>query len=329
MQNQQRAASPDIIDMRDVSLDFGNDAGVYDLSLQVPQGTILGLIGPSGSGKTTTVRLMTGIYRPKSGELRVLGRAPFNFGTRQREKIGYLPQQFVLYPNLTVWENLNFAASLYGLSYFGRRKRLNELLSFVELGEAHHRLGRDLSGGMQRRLSLACALIHRPILLFADEPTAGIDPVLRGKFWQYFRELRDAGNTLVVTTQYVGEATYCDLVGVMREGRLIHVDTPAGLRRKALGGEVIRLVVDPDQQYAVRDLLQQLPFVNDVRRSRNLPGELYLYVERAAESLPQIFNALNDHAQLNVRSAEEYQPSFDDLFVALMEQDRQPVLAAD
>jgi ABC-2 type transport system ATP-binding protein len=305
--------------MRDVTLSFGEAVGVRDLNFQVAPGTIFGLIGPSGSGKTTTVRLMTGIYRPDSGDLRVLGRAPYRFSPRQRERIGYLPQQFVLYPNLTVWENLNFAASLYGMGYFSRRGRLREVLDFVELTDAGGRLGRQLSGGMQRRLSLACALVHEPSLIFADEPTAGIDPVLRGKFWHFFRELRDTGRTLVITTQYVGEAAYCDLVGVMAEGRLIHIDTPAGLRRTALGGEVIRLLVDEPLRYAARDRLQAQPFVTDVRRSRETPGELYAYVESAAEALPAIFAAMREEPEITVRSAEEYHPPFDDLFIALME----------
>src|SRR4029079_11244091 len=145
-------------------------------------------------------------------------------------------------PQLSVWENLNFVASLYGMPLLGRGKRLNSLLDFVELSEHKRKLGTQLSGGMQRRLAVAAALVNDPILIFADEPTAGIDPVLRAKFWENFRALREQGRTLFVTTQYVGEAAYCDFVGVMRDGRLIEMDTPQNLRRKAQGGEVIRLV---------------------------------------------------------------------------------------
>jgi ABC-2 type transport system ATP-binding protein len=308
-----------IIDLHDVCISFKGSVGVRDLTISVTPGTIFGLIGPSGSGKTTCVRLMTGIYRPDSGDIRVLGREPYRFSARQRERIGYLPQQFVLYQNLTVWENLNFAASLYGMGYLSRRKRLRDVLDFVELGDVRQRLGGQLSGGMQRRLSLACALIHQPDLIFADEPTAGIDPLLRDKFWHSFRDLRDAGRTLVITTQYVGEAAYCDFVGVMADGQLIHLDTPAGLRRTALGGEVIRLLVDEAQRYAARDRIQSLPCVRDVRRSRETPGELYAYVDHAAEALPEIFAALRAEPEIALRSAEEYQPPFDDLFVALMQ----------
>jgi len=316
-----RQGSPQSIILADqIEKAFGEDAGVFDLSFEVPSGTIFGLIGPSGCGKTTTVRLMTGLYKPDRGNLLVLGRNPSRFGLRTRERIGYMPQHFVLYPNLTVWENLNFVASLYGMGYFRRRKWLEQALDFVELSDVRKRLSSQLSGGMQRRLELACTLVHDPLLIFADEPTAGIDPVLRGKFWDHFRNLRDQGRTLFVTTQYVGEAAYCDLVGVMRAGRLIHVDTPDNLRRAAFGGEIIQLVVDPGQAYDVAKLLQQQPFVKDTRRSPERPGLLYLYVEDASDTLPQVFNVMKEHPEVTVQQADKYMPPFDDVFIRLMEQ---------
>ncbi|NTU81412.1 MAG: ABC transporter ATP-binding protein [Chloroflexales bacterium] len=307
------------LELRGASIRFGEQVGVEGLNLEVPAGTIFGLIGPSGSGKTTTVRLLTGVYKPQEGVVRVLGQRPGRGNRRLRQQIGYVPQLFTLYPNLTVWENLNFVASLYGISWFGRRKRLREILDFVELGPARTRLGRDLSGGMQRRLSLACALVHSPTLIFADEPTAGVDPVLRTKFWEHFRALRDQGRTLLVTTQYVGEVAACDLVGVMREGRLLHVASPTGLRRAALGGEVVRLVVDPQDVREASQILLRLPQINDVQRVRGEPGALNVLVERAGEALPAIFAALGDAPGVTVRVAEEYQPPFDDILVALLE----------
>jgi ABC-2 type transport system ATP-binding protein len=309
-----------IIQVDRVEKAFGEDAGVFDLSFDVPVGTVFGLIGPSGCGKTTTVRLMTGLYKPDRGNLLVLGRNPSRFGLRTREQIGYMPQHFVLYPNLTVWENLNFVASLYGMGYFRRRKWLEQALDFVELSDVRKRLSSQLSGGMQRRLELACTLVHDPLLIFADEPTAGIDPVLRVKFWNHFRNLRDQGRTLFVTTQYVGEAAYCDLVGVMRAGRLIHVDTPDNLRRAAFGGEIIQLVVEPGQAYDVAKLLQTQPFVKDVRRSPEQPGLLYVYVDDAGDTLPQVFNVMKEHPDVNVQQADKYMPPFDDVFIRLMEQ---------
>lgn len=311
------AAAP-LVEMAGVTLRFGEQVGVDEMSLEVPAGTIFGLIGPSGSGKTTTVRLLTGVHKPQAGQIRVLGQRPGR--QRLRERTGYVPQLFTLYPNLTVWENLNFVASLYGMPWFGRRKRLREVLEFVELTPATNRLGRNLSGGMQRRLSLACALAHDPTLIFADEPTAGIDPVLRTKFWGHFRALRDEGRTLFVTTQYVGEVSSCDLVGVMREGRLLYVETPEGLRRAAMGGEVVRVVVNPEGTRSAAQALMRLPMVSDVRRARGEAGTLMVLTEEADDALPAIFATLGDLEGVSIQVAEEFQPPFDEILVALLEQ---------
>ena len=308
-----------IIEMRDVDRSFGGETGVKDITINVPQGSIFAMIGPSGSGKTTTVRLMVGLYKPERGDVRVLGQQPHRFSTRTRERIGYMPQQFVLYPNLTVEENLRFVASLYGVGWRRREKRIKELLDFVELTDARKRLGSQLSGGMKRRIELAGALIHEPTLLFADEPTAGIDPVLRGKFWNAFRDLRDQGRTLFVTTQYVGEAAYCDLVGVMRDGRLLFVDTPEGLRRRALGGEVLQFSVDPTCTREAARLLYEHPLVKDVRISRTESGLLQVYVEDAGLALPVLIPLFDSHPNITLRQAEEYRPPFDDVFIMLME----------
>jgi ABC-2 type transport system ATP-binding protein len=312
---------PAIVELQDASLSFGGEAGVEGLNLSIAPGTILGLIGPSGSGKTTTVRLCTGVYKPQRGTVRVLGQKPGRTNRKLRERIGYVPQLFTLYPNLTVWENLNFVASLYGLPYAGRRKRLGGVLEFVELSGATQRLGRDLSGGMQRRLSLACALVHNPALIFADEPTAGIDPVLRNKFWEHFRALRDEGRTLFVTTQYVGEVANCDLVGVMREGRLVLVDTPDGMRRRALGGEVVRIVVEPEGAREAAQALLRHQAVSDVRRSRSEPGLLFANVDDAGAAIPALLATLGEMPSVTVRTAEEYKPPFDDILVSLLQQE--------
>ncbi len=198
--------------MEGVSRRYGDMAAVDDISLQVNAGTILGVIGPSGSGKTTMIRMLTGTLEPTSGKLSVLGQHPRKFTRHAREKIGYMPQHFVLYEELTASENLSFVASLFGLLWPKRGRRVKEMLKVVDLWEARGRRARQLSGGMQRRLELACALVHDPLLLFVDEPTAGLDPMLRQKIWDEFRRLREVGRTLVVTTQYVGEAEYCDEV---------------------------------------------------------------------------------------------------------------------
>jgi ABC-2 type transport system ATP-binding protein len=301
-----------------LSKTFGEQSAVTDLTFEVPRGAIVGLIGPSGSGKTTTIRLLTGIYQPTTGEARVLGRTPSDFSTRDREKIGYLTQSFVLYPDLTVRENMDFAASLYGVQ-FRRGRRINNLLDFVELGEHKHKLARNLSGGMQRRLSLAATLIHRPELLFLDEPTAGIDPMLRRKIWDYFKELQSDGYTMMVTTQYVGEAAYCDFVGIMAAGRLLLVDTPEGMRRRAFGGDVVNLRTVQNIPISERGRLEQFDFVVAPVVQVNA-REVRLVVKEADTALPPIMDWARD-SNLGIESIGEYQPPFDDVFVKLVRQE--------
>ena len=316
----QSTNSPPLMSLQQVDLAFRPNIGVFDLTFDVAEGAILGMIGPSGCGKTTTVRLLAGLLTPTAGNITVLGKNPAHFTPTDREAIGYIPQHFVLYDSLTVAENIHFLSSLYGMTRSQRQKRLAEMLAFVDLTEAQDRLGSKLSGGMQRRLMLAGALMHRPKLLFADEPTAGIDPVLRRRFWDYFRALRDEGRTLLVTTQYVGEAAYCDAVAVMRAGRVLMVETPEGLRRAAMGGEVIELVVEADRALDVMHFLEKHPEVRHVDRVKGTRDELHVLVDHAGAMLPHLLNALHETLPVEIHKAERYQIPFDDVFVKLMEQ---------
>jgi ABC-2 type transport system ATP-binding protein len=305
-----------VVETTELSKTFGEEKAVQSINLYVPRGTILGFVGPSGCGKTTTIRLMTGFYKPTSGSLRVFGKDPTNFSKSDREKIGYLIQNFVLYPELSVWENLTFAASIYGVHVF-RGRRLNKLLDFVELREDNNKLARDLSGGMKRRLSLASSLVHNPELLFLDEPTAGIDPLLRRKFWDYFKELQTEGHTLFITTQYVGEAAYCDLVGVMYEGKLLMIDTPDALRRKAYGGDVVGIRTTEEIRHEHRQQLESLPFVHGKVKFIT-DEEIEIIVDDASTStidLVEWFKAKN----LPVEMMEKKSPSFDDVFIRIIE----------
>ena len=275
-----------VIQARGLTKQFQQEIAVEEVTFDIPRGKIFGFIGPSGCGKTTTVRLLTGIYKPTAGEAMVLGRRPAEFTRSVRAKIGYMPQLFVLYPNLSVWQNLNFAASIYGVS-LRRNLRLKQALDFVELGEHSSKLIRQISGGMQRRLSLAATLVHDPEILFLDEPTAGIDPVLRRKFWDHFKELQNEGRTLFVTTQYVGEAAYCDYVGVMAGGRLLMVETPAELRRRAFGGEVIDLRTNEQLTADHLQYIRDLPFVRgEVKRLDET--SLRLIVDKASTAIPAL-----------------------------------------
>lgn len=316
-----------MIELRDISKKFGDKTVLSDITFDVNEGEIFGFIGPSGSGKTTVIRLMTGVLEPSEGQVRLMGVNPAHPGSGIRERFGYLPQLFVLYPNLTVRENLNFAGSLYGIGPFKRKKKIDELMKFVELTEAANRMAANVSGGMLRRLELAASLLHDPPLLFADEPTAGIDPVLRGKFWDEFRHLREQGRTLFVTTQYVGEIEYCDRVGIIQDGRIVAVDTPAGLRKKALGGELVDIEVEQLTSTAV-PALKQLTTVSTVRYNQDNPNMIRVSVEEASEAIQELVQCLNAN-NCNIVTIEEYKPSFDEIFVALMRQGDQAREAAN
>jgi ABC-2 type transport system ATP-binding protein len=314
--SEERIEAPPLIWAKALTKQFGEELAVNQLNFEIPKGSIFGLIGPSGCGKTTTIRLLTGIYKPSVGEARVFDRNPVHFTRQDRNRIGYMPQLFVLYPDLSVWENMNFTASVYGVG-LRRNKRLNQLLDFVELSEHRSKLVRNISGGMQRRLSLASTLVHRPDLLFLDEPTAGIDPVLRRKFWDYFEELKAAGTTLLVTTQYVSESAYCDLVGVMAEGRLLFVDTPEGLRKRAFGGEIVDLRTTERITYELVQSLFRLPFVR-AGVDRVSANEARILVDEASTAMPALIDWSKDN-DLTIESIQEYLPPFDDVFVKLIQ----------
>ena len=308
-----------IIQTNNLTKRFGDETAVEGVTFEIPRGTIFGFIGPSGSGKTTTIRLLTGVYEPTEGEVTVLGHSPLDFTRSTREKIGYMPQLFVLYPELTVWENLNFAASIYGMP-LRRNKRLNELLEFVELAEHKGKPVSKISGGMQRRLSLAATLLHSPELIFLDEPTAGIDPVLRRKFWEHFRHLQDQDRTLFITTQYVSEAAYCDLVAVMARGRLLMVQTPEQLRKAAFGGELVDLHTTKRLDYNTRKELVNLPFVQSPTVTRLSEYKVRVIVDEASTAMPAILEWAKAR-KISVESIEERLPPFDDVFVELIEQE--------
>ena len=310
------AVAEPVIVMDNVTKRFGDDAAVEGISLTVPEGTILGIVGPSGSGKTTTIRLLTGALFPTHGTALVLGEDPRHFRRRTREQIGYMPQQFMLYPDLTARENVDFVASLFGMLWLRRHRRTREVLQLVDLWAVRGRRASALSGGMQRRLELACALVHQPTLLFLDEPTAGIDPLLRGKIWEELHRLREAGRTMLVTTQYVSEAEECDTVALISEARLIALGTPLELRRSALGGDIVE--VETSAAFDGRRLTE-LPFVRGVEQHG--PDQLLVIVGDAATAIPDVVEAIRAGGG-EVGATREHRPSFEEVFALLVERDR-------
>jgi len=294
---------------------FGGTPVLRDLSLRIEPGAIFGLFGPSGSGKSTCIHLCCGHLRPDGGRLRVLGEEPARFSRAARRRIGYAAQQFTLSPDLTAADNVAFAAGLYGIPEWRSGPDVCAALELVDLGEARAIRARSLSGGMRRRLSLAAALVHRPDLLFADEPTANLDPILRGRIWQHFRQRAAAGATLLITTQYIDEAEYCDRIGLMYDGRLIAEGRPAELRRAAFGGDLIDVVVaDRSPTY-----LRGLAGVAGVRQGEGAPDRaLRLVADDAQRAIPQLMEALRS-AGAEVQSVAPYQPTFDEVFIRLIE----------
>jgi len=314
-QNQAVLQNDAVIKVKQVTKKFGDETAVEDISFEVPRASIFGFIGPSGSGKTTTVRLLTGVYTPTSGEVTVFDRNPARFTQGERARLGYMPQLFVMYPNLSVSENINFAASLYGMNLF-HRTRVGEVLKFVELFEHRWKLARNISGGMQRRLSLASTLVHDPQLLFLDEPTAGIDPVLRSKFWEHFRELKEQGRTIFITTQYVSEADNCDLVGVQNNGKLMLVDTTQGIRHHAYGGDMVDFSTAQPFDWRAESMLRSLPFVRP-KTVRLSPNSMRIVVDEASTAIPELMDWAQQQ-NIEVKALEEYLPSFEDVFVELV-----------
>ncbi len=215
----------------DVTKAFGAVRALDGVSFVVESGETFGLIGPNGSGKTTLLRLLLGLGRPTRGMVRVLGHKMPD--RRVAHDIGYMTQASALYGELSARENLAFFGQLYGLSGQALRRAADETLALVDLGDRAETPVNTLSGGMRQRVSLACALIHRPPLLFLDEPTVGIDPELRHAFWEHFAHLNAAGVTIVVSTHNMDEAARCHRLALLRFGHLLAVDTPAGLRQES------------------------------------------------------------------------------------------------
>jgi len=228
-----------MLSVRSLTKKFGDFIAVDDLTFEIEKGEIYALLGPNGAGKTTTIRMILGILRPTHGEVFVDGINVHKHPEIAKAKIGYMPQSHSLYEDLTVWENLDFYASMYGLK---DENKLKEILDFVELYDVRHRLVGHLSGGMKQRASLACALVHDPPFLVLDEPTAGVDPVVRRRMWDYFKHLKDGGRTILVTTHYMDEVVHADTIHLVRRGKTMMKGTMDEIIKR-MGGQASYVLI--------------------------------------------------------------------------------------
>lgn len=303
----------DVVQTSGLTKKFGGLVAVDHMDLSVNAGEIFGFLGPNGAGKTTTVRILCGLMMPTSGTATVVGHDVVTEPEEVKQRIGYMPQAYGLYDDLTVDENLEFFGSIYRVPRDERRKRADEILQLVRLEDFRKHYAGQLSGGMKRRLSLAVSLIHNPELLILDEPTAGIDPPLRRIFWQYFRELNKRGVTFFINTHYMDEAELCDRLALISYGKLVSLGSPTELKRKAVGGERVEFVTADLRRTG--EILKDSELVREIHTS---DGGTQLTVEEAASAIPRLTSLLREHG-VEVLQVRQLQPSLEDVFIKLVE----------
>jgi len=303
----------DVVQTSGLTKKFGGLVAVDHMDLSVNAGEIFGFLGPNGAGKTTTVRILCGLMMPTSGTATVVGHDVVTEPEEVKQRIGYMPQAYGLYDDLTVDENLEFFGSIYRVPRDERRKRADEILQLVRLEDFRKHYAGQLSGGMKRRLSLAVSLIHNPELLILDEPTAGIDPPLRRIFWQYFRELNKRGVTFFINTHYMDEAELCDRLALISYGKLVSLGSPTELKRKAVGGERVEFVTADLRRTG--EILKDSELVREIHTS---DGGIQLTVEEAASAIPRLTSLLREHG-VEVLQVRQLQPSLEDVFIKLVE----------
>jgi ABC-2 type transport system ATP-binding protein len=300
-----------IIETHDLTRDYKKTRAVDSLDLSIQPGELFGLVGPDGAGKTTTLRLLAGLLNITSGTARVAGYDLASQPEAIKPNIGYMAQQFSLYSELTVVENLGFFADLYDVPQSDLNQRMDRLLAFAGLSEFQDRRADKLSGGMQKKLALASTLIHEPNILLLDEPTTGVDPISRREFWNILTDLHLEGTTILVSTPYMDEADRCSLVGLMHAGKLITCATPKHIRAQ-IEGELIEIRTDDWQ--AAHELIETLPGVLEVQTY----GEsLHILVDSAADRLPEITSAIEENG-FNCLDARPAPARMEEAFISLI-----------
>lgn len=298
--------------VEELSKHFGAFTAVDRVSFEVRTGEVFGFLGPNGAGKTTTIKMLNGLLVPSSGRGHVAGFDVMRETEAIRRHIGYMSQLFSLYPDLTVDENIAFFSGLYGVARARRAERRDWVLEMAGLTDQRMRLTGELSLGWKQRLALGCAVLHEPPILFLDEPTSGVDPISRRSFWDLIYVLAAQGTTVFVTTHYMEEADYCHRLALMNRGRLIALDTPAGLRR-AMTHPLLEIRAD-DSLQAI-ETLKGLPEVVEVA----LFGRgLHVTVTDVDAGRAAVTSALSTHGR-RVEDIREIVPSLEDVFIGLVQ----------
>jgi ABC-2 type transport system ATP-binding protein len=302
-----------IIETERLTRDYKSTRAVDALDLAIYPGELFGLVGPDGTGKTTTLRLLAGLLNISDGSATIAGFDLKSQPEAIKALIGYMAQQFSLYAELTVLENLKFFAEIYDVPKEELAERTAHLLKFAGLTEFTDRRAAHLSGGMQKKLALACTLIHRPDILLLDEPTTGVDPVSRREFWNILTDLHLEGTTILVSTPYMDEADRCSRVGLMYAGRLVICDSPKSIRDQ-IRADLIELY--PQDWQSAHELIETLPGVIEVQTY----GEsLHILVDSGEKRLPQIEKALSKH-EITYQSARVAPTRMEEAFISLIRQ---------
>jgi ABC-2 type transport system ATP-binding protein len=296
-----------VIKVENLTRRFGDFVAVDHISFEVEPGEVVGYLGPNGSGKTTTIRMLLGLLEPSDGKATVLGFDAFKQSEDVRARAGYMSQKFAIYDDLTVLENLTFYGGVYGIR---DKARIMRTLELVGLQGHDSTLTRSLSAGWRQRLALGLALVHEPKLLFLDEPTSGVDPTARRAFWDLIYELAESGVTILVTTHYMDEAEYCERVGIMRDGKLLAMDTPSNLKKNIIPGDVWEVYAEPLQEG-----LTLLPTVNGVLRV-GLTGDHLRTITEKGIKKDDLLKAFQIN-HLNVRDIVVGEPTLEDVFISL------------
>jgi ABC-2 type transport system ATP-binding protein len=290
---------------------FNDAVAVDNLHFDVKKGELFGLVGPDGAGKTTTMRMLTGILTPTSGNAWVAGHTVLTEAELIKEKIGYMSQRFGLYEDLTVMENILFYADLYEVPRRERPARIERLLGFSNLTPFKDRLAGKLSGGMKQKLGLACSLIHTPEILFLDEPTNGVDPVSRRDFWKILYDLLKQEITVFVSTAYLDEAERCTRIGLMHQGRILMLDEPAAIKR-SLPGAMIEVWSEESRQAALA--ARAIEGVTDV----NVYGDK-VHIAVFDRNRIRIIGQKLQETGIPIRGTREITPSLEDVFISMVE----------